>query len=205
RVVRLGAGLPRRYRRRPAGPADRGRDLGRRGDRLRGPGADLAAPVGRLDPRRHGRGRLGRRGRRGGRRSRAPGARLDRPGPGGRGRGRARGRQPAAGPGPAGRRRRRAPRHPDRAAPAPLRPTVTLTRPREEHVMKVLVVYESMFGNSERVAHAVADGMRPHAEVELLEVDEAPGVPGADVDLLVAGGPTHAFSMSRERTREDAA
>lgn len=71
--------------------------------------------------------------------------------------------------------------------------------------MKVLVVYESMFGNSERVAHAVADGMRPHAEVELLEVDEAPGVPGADVDLLVAGGPTHAFSMSRERTREDAA
>lgn len=71
--------------------------------------------------------------------------------------------------------------------------------------MKVLVVYESMFGNTERIAHAVAEGMRPHAEVEVLEVDEAPGLPPADVDLVVAGGPTHAFSMSRERTREDAA
>jgi hypothetical protein len=71
--------------------------------------------------------------------------------------------------------------------------------------MKVLVVYESMFGNTEEVARAVAEGMRPVAEVDLVEVDEAPVEPGPDVDLVVAGGPTHAFSMSRESTREDAA
>lgn len=71
--------------------------------------------------------------------------------------------------------------------------------------MKVLVVYESMFGNTEEVAVAVADGLRALAEVQLVEVDEAPVEPPPDIDLVVAGGPTHAFSMSRERTREDAA
>ena len=71
--------------------------------------------------------------------------------------------------------------------------------------MKVLLMYESMFGNSERVAHAVAEGLREGAEVLVRDVTTAhPGdVPG-DVDLLVVGGPTHALSMSRPTTREEA-
>ena len=70
--------------------------------------------------------------------------------------------------------------------------------------MKALVVYESMWGNTERVAEAIAGGLRDTMEVELVEVNRAPAEPGPDVELIVAGGPTHAFSMSRTNTRADA-
>ncbi len=70
--------------------------------------------------------------------------------------------------------------------------------------MKALVVYESMFGNTEQIARAVARGLEKSAEVEVFEVSDAQRDPDADVDLIVAGGPTHAFSMSRESTRADA-
>jgi Flavodoxin domain len=68
---------------------------------------------------------------------------------------------------------------------------------------RALVVYESMWGNSEQVARAVAAGVREVMEVELVEVASAP-TDLADTDLVVAGGPTHAFSMSRANTRRDA-
>jgi hypothetical protein len=71
--------------------------------------------------------------------------------------------------------------------------------------MKALVMYESMFGNSERVARAVAEGLGDLGEVVVGDVTSSPtGEIPADVDLLVVGGPTHAFSMSRPNTREDA-
>jgi hypothetical protein len=70
--------------------------------------------------------------------------------------------------------------------------------------MKALVVYESMWGNTERVAEAIADGLRESMEVELVEVNQAPVEPDSEVGLIVAGGPTHAFSMSRTTTRADA-
>lgn len=70
--------------------------------------------------------------------------------------------------------------------------------------MKALVVYESMFGNTERVARAIASGLSKHMKVELLEVTEAPSAINELLDVIVVGGPTHAFSMTRPRTREDA-
>ena len=70
--------------------------------------------------------------------------------------------------------------------------------------MKALVVYESMFGNTKQVARAIARGLEKSAEVELVEVSDAPPNPDVDVDLIVAGGPTHAFSMSRASTRGNA-
>ena len=70
--------------------------------------------------------------------------------------------------------------------------------------MKALVVYESMWGNTQRVAEAIAAGLRESMEVELVEVNQAPAEPAPEVGLIVAGGPTHAFSMSRTRTRADA-
>jgi hypothetical protein len=71
--------------------------------------------------------------------------------------------------------------------------------------MKALVMYESMFGNSEKVARAIADGIGAVADVLVRDVTScvAGDIPG-DVDLLITGGPTHAFSMSRPGTREDA-
>ncbi|HEX6760519.1 MAG TPA: flavodoxin domain-containing protein [Propionibacteriaceae bacterium] len=70
--------------------------------------------------------------------------------------------------------------------------------------MKALVVYESMFGNTEQIARAVADGLGESIDVQLVEVPHAPSEPDPEVSLIVAGGPTHAFSMSRESTRADA-
>lgn len=67
--------------------------------------------------------------------------------------------------------------------------------------MKALVVYESMWGNTERVAQAIADGLRESMEVELVDVNQARAEPESDVELIVAGGPTHGFSMSRANTR----
>jgi len=70
--------------------------------------------------------------------------------------------------------------------------------------MEYMVVYESMFGNTETVARAVAEGLGEHGDVELCEVSAAPAAVPADVALVVVGGPTHAFGMSRSQTRADA-
>src|SRR3954453_23057238 len=67
-----------------------------------------------------------------------------------------------------------------------------------------LVVYESMFGNTEQIAEAVAAGLEKSLQVELHEVDHAPSDTVEKATLVVAGGPTHAFSMTRESTRADA-
>ncbi|GIG21343.1 flavodoxin [Cellulomonas chitinilytica] len=72
--------------------------------------------------------------------------------------------------------------------------------------MTALVVYESSFGNTAELARAVWAGMfarRP--DVELVEVRGAPEHLPDDIDLLVVGAPTHAFGLSRPRTRADAA
>lgn len=68
---------------------------------------------------------------------------------------------------------------------------------------RALVVYESMFGNTEKVAAAIRDGLDTVIDTELVRVDQAPGVVPDDVRLIVVGGPTHAFSMSRASTRAD--
>ncbi|MFK5635838.1 MULTISPECIES: flavodoxin family protein [unclassified Ornithinimicrobium] len=68
--------------------------------------------------------------------------------------------------------------------------------------MTYLVVYESAFGNTREVAEAVAAGLGEGTEA--VDVGTAPPLEGLDVDLLVLGGPTHAFGMSRPQTREDA-
>lgn len=73
--------------------------------------------------------------------------------------------------------------------------------------MKSLIVYESMFGDTRQIAEAIASGLAANSaanHVDVVEVGAAPTAIGADVDLLVVGGPTHAFSMSRPSSRKDA-
>jgi len=70
--------------------------------------------------------------------------------------------------------------------------------------MRARVVYESMFGNTQAIAQAVADGLAENIGVEVEEVGSAATDVASDVDLLVVGGPTHGFGLSRERTRESA-
>jgi hypothetical protein len=73
--------------------------------------------------------------------------------------------------------------------------------------VSVLVVFESMFGNTAQIAEAVAGGLAGAGApgVAVVAVDETPRKPPDDVDLVVVGGPTHAFGMTRPRTRQDAA
>jgi hypothetical protein len=71
--------------------------------------------------------------------------------------------------------------------------------------MRALVVYESMFGNTRRVAEAVAAGLGDSMPVELVEVSRAPLSLDPGVELLVVGGPTHVHGMTTARTRSDAA
>ncbi len=70
--------------------------------------------------------------------------------------------------------------------------------------MQALVVYESMFGDSQAIAEAVAAGLSGEMAVDVVEVGAAPAAVNGDVDLLVVGGPTHAFGISRPSTRGDA-
>jgi hypothetical protein len=67
---------------------------------------------------------------------------------------------------------------------------------------RAAVVVESMFGNTRRVAEAIAEGLSETTDVQVLDVSAAPVAPS--VDLLVLGGPTHALGMSRKGTRADA-
>ena len=69
--------------------------------------------------------------------------------------------------------------------------------------MSALVVVESMWGNTREVAEAVAQGLG--GDVAVVDVGQAPTTVPDDVELLVIGGPTHAFSMSRSGTRQSAA
>jgi hypothetical protein len=67
--------------------------------------------------------------------------------------------------------------------------------------MDVLIVFESMYGNTRDIAEAIAQGARSAgAEASVVGVEKAPpGVP--DADLLVVGGPTHMHGMSTQMTR----
>lgn len=70
--------------------------------------------------------------------------------------------------------------------------------------MRALVVYESVFGNTERIAHAISDALSARHEVTVSEVGSAPTQLG-EFDLVIVGGPTHAWGMSRANGRLNAA
>jgi hypothetical protein len=69
--------------------------------------------------------------------------------------------------------------------------------------MHAVVVFETLWGNTEQVAREIAGGIGLES-TEVMDAVSAPAVLESDVDLLVVGGPTHAFSMSSEKTRESA-
>ena len=62
--------------------------------------------------------------------------------------------------------------------------------------MESLVVYDSKFGNTKKVAEAVADGLRAHGAVRILGLNKVLPQKLGRVDLLLVGGPTQAHGMS---------
>jgi hypothetical protein len=71
--------------------------------------------------------------------------------------------------------------------------------------MKVVVVHESMFGNTAHLAAEISAGLiAAGAEVVAGDVTSVPGRPLPSCDLLVLGAPTHAFTLSRPASRTEA-
>jgi flavodoxin len=68
--------------------------------------------------------------------------------------------------------------------------------------MRSVVVYESMYGNTEAIARAIAAGLAAYGQAEAVVVDDADRAAIDEVDLLVVGTPTHAWGLPRERTWE---
>ena len=66
--------------------------------------------------------------------------------------------------------------------------------------MRSLVVFESAYGNTEAIARAIAEGLSRHGDAEACTTDAADSARLADIDLLVVGAPTHAWSLPRKRT-----
>jgi flavodoxin len=57
--------------------------------------------------------------------------------------------------------------------------------------MKALVVYDSVYGNTEQIAQAIADAIAPSNEVKVLKAGEANISELESLDLLVVGSPIH--------------
>lgn len=72
--------------------------------------------------------------------------------------------------------------------------------------MKTVVLYESLYGNTEAVARAIADGLGPAGEATLARFGDAQETAAEEADLLVLGGPTHGWGMTKpaSRTRSNA-
>jgi len=60
--------------------------------------------------------------------------------------------------------------------------------------MKAMVIYDSVFGNTEKVAQAIGAALEAQAEVKVLKVGDVPPEFWTGLDALIVGSPTRAFS-----------
>ncbi len=63
--------------------------------------------------------------------------------------------------------------------------------------MKVLIVYDSFFGNTEQIAQAISDSLSPKENVETLRVNDVKIEKITGLDLLIVGSPTRAFKPTK--------
>lgn len=61
--------------------------------------------------------------------------------------------------------------------------------------MKTLIVYDSMFGNTEKVAKSMGNAIT--ADVAVLPADKASSSDVKSIDLLIVGSPTQAFKPTK--------
>jgi len=64
--------------------------------------------------------------------------------------------------------------------------------------MKAMVIFDSVFGNTQKVAEAIASSLRTHAEVELLRPSDQAIPKLACLDLLIVGSPTRGFRPTED-------
>ena len=61
--------------------------------------------------------------------------------------------------------------------------------------METIVAFDSLHGNTERVAQAIGEALAPLGEVRVLPTTDVP--PDAAPDAWVVGGPTHSHGLSK--------
>ena len=65
--------------------------------------------------------------------------------------------------------------------------------------MNTLIIYDSKFGNTEKIAHAMATALSDHGQVHVVQADKANAfslVNATDIQLLIIGGPTQIHGVS---------
>lgn len=63
-----------------------------------------------------------------------------------------------------------------------------------------LVVFDSVFGNTEKIARAIAGGLFPQTEVEVMTINQVKTLSLTDLNLLVVGSPTRGFKPTPDIT-----
>ena len=62
--------------------------------------------------------------------------------------------------------------------------------------MNCLLVYDTVYGNTEQVARAIATALMPAHSVRVIKADQIAELDTASIDLLIVGGPTQRHRMS---------
>ena len=62
--------------------------------------------------------------------------------------------------------------------------------------MRILVIYDSQYGNTEQIARTVAAAWREAGEVQIIKADRARPFHLSEADLLAIGGPTQGHGLS---------
>ncbi len=63
--------------------------------------------------------------------------------------------------------------------------------------MKALIVYDSKFGNTEKIARAIGDGITPLGEAQVVKAGDVKAAELSSIDFLIVGSPTHAGGATR--------
>ncbi len=59
--------------------------------------------------------------------------------------------------------------------------------------MRIMVIYDSLYGNTEKIAHAIGNTLRQMGEVEVIRVADVKPELLSGIGLLVVGSPTQQF------------
>jgi Flavodoxin domain len=71
--------------------------------------------------------------------------------------------------------------------------------------MNAVVAYESIYGNTRQIAEAVAAGLEPLGEVQVISVNHGESGAADSADVLIVGGPTHMHGLATSMSRRQAA
>ncbi len=63
--------------------------------------------------------------------------------------------------------------------------------------LKALIIYDSKFGNTEKIARAIGEAITPLGKVKVVKAGDANPSELSSIDFLIVGSPTHAGRATR--------